>query len=166
MEINVKENAKGSIITADPGFDSGLFQEQFCEMIGLPETMPVVNAVEQLMGDWCPVTPENQELINFVLAQVASHNPGSLLEAQLLVQMLISHRLCMRMLRKANKESWPESIDKYANIANKLSRGYKSGMESLAKYRRDGKQYLYIERINIENDGQAVIGNISREGVR
>lgn len=163
MEINVQGNAKGSIITADPGFDPEIFQEQFCEMIGLPDTIPVAKAIEQVIGDWCPVSPEQT---NFILAQVASHNPGSLLEAQLLVQMLISHRLCMRMLKKANKESWPESIDKYANIANKLSRSYKNGMESLAKYRRDGKQYLYIERINIENDGQTVIGNINREGVK
>ena len=165
MQISLEEETQG-IITADPGLDPELFQRQFCEMIGLPESVPVAKAVEQLIGDWYPAIPENQEPINFILAQVASHNPRSMLEAQLLVQMLICHRLCMRMMKKASNETWPENIDKYTNTAMKLSRGFKSGMESLAKYRRDGKQYLYIERINVEKDGQAVIGNVSREGVQ
>lgn len=165
MQQQIETQPQEDLISADPGLDIELFQQQFCHLIGLPDTIPVAKVIEQLIGDWYPATPENQEPINYILAQVASHNPRSLLEAQLVLQMLISHRLCMRMLRKANKESWPESIDKYANIANKLSRGYKSGMESLAKYQRAGKQYLYIERVNVEKDGQAVIGNVSREGV-
>ncbi|MFO8240064.1 MAG: hypothetical protein R6T90_03590, partial [Dissulfuribacterales bacterium] len=147
-------------VWADPGLDLALYQEQFSRLVGLPDTLPVHKGIEQIIGDLIAVIPENYEKINFVLAYVAAQNPTSLLEAQLLVQLHASHRLCLRMLQKAGQETWPESIDKYTNIAMKLSRGYKQGIEALAKYRRGGKQYLYIERVNVEKDGQAVIGNM------
>jgi len=152
-------------ISADPGLDLALYQEQFCRhLIGLPDTIPVHKGIEQIVGDLIPVIPENYEKINFFLAFVAAQSPKTLLEAQLLVQLHASHRLCMQMLRNAAKETWPDSIEKYTNIAMKLSRGYKQGIEALAKYRRDGKQHLYIERINVEKDAQALIGNINRGG--
>ena len=76
--------------------------------------------------------------------------------------MISAHQLCTKMLKKASNETWPDEIEKFVNIAMKLSRGYKKGMESLAKYRRDGKQFLYIEHVHIEKDANAVIGTVGR----
>lgn len=160
MQVSIP--GTGEVISADPALEPERFQEQICELLGLPATIPTAKAIEQLVGGLVPVTPENEEKINFFLAFVVAHKPKSLLEAQLLVQLLASHKLCTRMLQKAHKETWPENIDKYVNIAMKLSRGFKSGLEALAKYRRDGKQYLFIERVTVEKDGQALFGNVER----
>lgn len=160
--MQIEPRPQDDAILADPGLDLALYQQEFCQLIGLPDSIPAHKAIEQIMGNLFPMVPEHYEAINFFLAYVASQKPKTLLEAQLLVQLHASHRLCMRMLQKAEKETWPESIDKYTNIAMKLSRGYKQGIEALAKYKRDGKQYLYIERINVE--GQAVIGNVKTGG--
>jgi len=149
-------------LISDPGLDLGLFQEEFCTLIGMPESIPVPIAISQLMGGLIPLTPENQEKINYILACAATLNPTSILEAQLLIQLLAAHQLCTKMLKTAADERWPENIDKYVNIAMKLSRGYKNGLESLGKYRRDGKQYFFIERVHIEKDTNAIIGNIER----
>ena len=149
-------------LTANPGMDPELFQEEFCRLIGLPESIPIPIAINQLTGGLVPVTLDNREKINFMLAFVAAQKPASLLEAQLLVQLLSAHCLAARMLEKATKEKWPENIEKYVNIAMKLTRGYKGGMESLAKYKRDGKQFMHIEHVHVEKDANAIIGNMSR----
>ena len=150
------------ILSADPGLDPEEFQEQFCSMIGLPENIPPTTAIDQIIGDFIERCPENTEKINFLLAFVAAQKPMSLLEAQLLAQLLATHQLCGRMLQKATKENWPENIDKFTNIASKLSRAYRQGLETLAKFRRDGKQTIFIERVNVEKDARAFFGNLER----
>ena len=150
------------VLTANPGLDLDLFREQFCTLLGMPESIPVSLVVQQLIGGLVSPTPENQEKINYLLAFVATQKPASLLEAQLLLQMFSSHHLATEMLKKASEERWPENIEKYVNIAMKLSRGYKGGLESLARYRRDGRQYMFIEHVHVGKDANAVIGNVQR----
>ncbi|GEM_PF-5043034 len=151
-----------SVISANPGMDPELYQEEFCRFVGVPDSIPVPVAINQLTGGLIPNTPENQENINFMLAFVATQKPTSMVEAQLLIQLLSIHNLASKMLKKASEERWPENIEKYTNIAMKLTRGYKSGMESLAKYRRNGKQFMHIEHVHVEKDANAIIGSVDR----
>jgi len=153
-----------SIVTADPGLDPDRFQQQVCELLKVPDSVPVAKAVAQLVGHLIPMTPENQESINWLLAFVVTQNPKSLLEAQLIVEILHCHRLCTKMLDKAGKESWPESAEKWVNISAKLARSFRAGMETLGKVRRNGEQKILIERINIERDANAIIGEVNGRG--
>lgn len=146
--------------TADPWFEKETFLEEFRQSIGVSESIPTATTIDQLLGGLYSVTPENEEKIAFLLAMVASHNPKSMIEAQLLIQMQGAHMLATKMLKKAESSAFPEVAEKYINISTKLSRGFRQGLETLAKYRRGGKQYLYIERVNVEKDGQAMIGNM------
>jgi hypothetical protein len=159
MQLGLKQ-VSGEFELSDPGLDPELFREEFCRVIGLPETIPVSVAIQQLTGGLSNALDENQEAVNYMLAMVAAQKPTSFLEAQLLVQLMSVHRLCTKMIKAASQELWPENIEQYATIAMRLARGYKNGLESLGKYRRDGKQYFYIERVHIEKDAQAIIGNI------
>ena len=139
------------------------YQEELCRCIGLPETVPLYSALDQLMGDIIEIKPENQTKINLLLDLIASHKPNSLIEAQMVAQLLVCHKLSMRMLNKVSKESFPEISEKYLNMAMKLSRNFNKGLETLSKFRRDGKQRISIEHVSVEKDGQAVIGNLDRE---
>lgn len=161
MQLELRP-APGFVISANPGMDTELFQEEFCRFIGVPDSIPVPVAIDQLTGGLIPNSPENMEKINFMLAFVATQKPTSLVEAQLIIQLLSTHSLASKMLKKASSERWPENIEKYTNIAMKLTRGYKSGMESLAKYRRNGRQFMHIEHVHVEKDAHAIIGNVGR----
>lgn len=163
MLTNQNEN-KPSVVTADPGLDPDRFQQQVCELLEVPGTVPAAKVVEQLVGHLIPITPENQESINWLLAFVVSQNPKSLLEAQLIVEILQCHRLCTKMLNKAGKESWPEGAEKYVNTSAKLARSFRAGLETLGKLRRNGSQKILIERINIERDANAIIGEVNGRG--
>jgi len=161
MLTSRQEENTPSIVTADPVFESDLFQEQIREQLKIPETVPVAKVVDQLVGHFVSVTPENHEKINFLLAHVMAHNPASLLEAQLVAQMLISHKLYTKMLVRSEKEVWAEAAEKWTNSAVKLARAFRAGMETLSKVRRNGEQRITIERVNIQKDGNAIIGNVS-----
>ena len=159
--LSKPDQAIQSIVTADPAFEPDRFQQQVCELLEVPDTVPVAKVVEQLVGQWLPVTPENQEKVNFFLAHVMAHKPASLLEAQLVAQMLISHKLYTKMLVRSEKEVWAEAAEKWTNSAVKLARAFRADMETLSKVRRNGEQRITIERVNIQKDGNAIIGNVS-----
>lgn len=151
-------------ISSHPGFDLDFFQQEFSELIGMPTSIPITVVIDQLIGDLISKDPLNKERVNYMLAFVATQKPASLLEAQLLIQLLSIHRFYTEMLHKATEEKYPENIDKYTNIAMKLFRGYKTGLETLAKYRRNGKQSIHIEHIHVEKNANALIGNVESIG--
>ena len=162
--LSKPDQAIQSMVTADPAFEPDLFQEQVRALLEVPDTVPVAKVVEQLVGHLIPITPENQESINWLLAFVVSQNPKSLLQAQLIIETLHCHRLCTKMLDKAGKESWPEGAEKWVNISTKLARSFRAGLETLGKLRRNGSQKILIERINIERDANAIIGEVNGRG--
>jgi hypothetical protein len=139
--------------------------EQFFQSIGLPKTIPVATAMDQLLGGFIPVTPGNMDKIRMLVNFVASMKPKSMLEAQLIVQMIYCHRESVKMFQRADKNLYPEGAEKYQNMGVKLLRAFRMGLESLGKYRRDGKQSFYIERVTVEKDAQAVIGNVGKGGM-
>ena len=159
--LSKQDQAIQSIVTADPAFEPDIFQEQIREQLGISENIPVAKMVEEIVGQWLPVTPENQEKVNFFLAHVMAYNPTALLEAQLVAQMVISHTLYTKMLMRAEKEVWADSAEKWMNSAVKLSRAFRAGMETLCKVRRNGNQRITVERVYVEKDANAIIGNIS-----
>lgn len=156
-----QDGNKPSVVTADPAFEPDLFQEQICDQLGLSESVPAVKVIEQIVGDWIPVTPENQEAVNFLLSHVFTHEPKNIIEAQCIVQMMTCHQMCTSMMKKAQKETWPENAEKWLNSAVKLNRSFRAGMETLSKVRRNGEQRITIEKVAVEKDGSAIIGNVS-----
>lgn len=161
MLTSRQEENTPSIVTADPAFESDLFQAQICEQLGLHESVPVAKVIEQIVGDWLPVTPDNQEAVNFLLSHVFAHEPENILEAQLIVQMMTCHSLYTKMMKNVQKETWPENAEKWLNSAIKLTRSFRAGLETLGKVRRNGEQRITIEKISVQKDGNAIIGNVS-----
>jgi hypothetical protein len=104
--------------------------------LGFTESIPYPVVINQVLGGLFPPAQEDKEPINYVLAFVAAEKPDSLLEAQMLAQLFASHQLYTQMLKKASGENWWEDVEKYVDIAMKVSRGHKNTLESLAKYRR------------------------------
>ncbi|WP_045214403.1 hypothetical protein [Desulfonatronovibrio magnus] len=136
--------------------------ELLCRSLGLPAGVPLFTALDQLFGSLLPVTPENQDKINVFLQLLMANSPRNLLEAQLIIQLLMCHRLCAKMLKKTSREMFPEIAEKYLNMAMKLSRNFNKGLECLSKIQRGGKQHIVVENVYVEKDAQAIIGNVNR----
>jgi hypothetical protein len=75
--LNIEQTPR-TAITADPGLDLDLFQQEFCEYMGFDESIPVPVVINQITGGLFPPVPDNKEKINYILAFVVQENPASL----------------------------------------------------------------------------------------
>lgn len=156
MEINYTPT------TTQKNFEETL--NDCCLTLKIPSSVPNLTVLDQIFAGLMDVTQESEEKLQLMVETILSHNPGSLLEAQMIAQLLMCHRLCTKMLKKTAKESYPEITKKYLNMAMKLSRNFNKGLETLNKIQRGGMQHIVVENVYVEKDAQAIIGNVSKGG--
>ena len=98
------------------------------------------------------------------LAIVAEIAPQEGIEAMLATQMAAVHVTAMRQSRLlATSETIPQ-FDAHEKAFNKLMRTFTAQMEALRKYRHGGKQTVTVQHVNVEDGGQAIVGNVEAGG--
>ncbi|MBQ0716921.1 MAG: hypothetical protein KBT76_05880 [Sulfitobacter litoralis] len=100
---------------------------------------------------------------NFAIGFVDSMAPKDAAEALLFTQMAAIHQATMMLARRLNHvENIPQQ-DAAERALNKLGRTYAAQMDTLKRYRSKG-QTVRVERVTVENGGQAIVGNVSKGG--
>ncbi|WP_137703079.1 hypothetical protein [Marimonas lutisalis] len=111
-------------------------------------------------SDDCPGNDERQ----FMLSIVRDLEPRDAVERMLAVQMASTHVAMVRSARwLANAETIPQVQAHYTG-SNKLARTYTSQVEALRKYRNGGNQTVTVQHVNVEDGGQAIVGNVHHGG--
>lgn len=106
----------------------------------------------------------DQEATDFVTGFVDAMEPKDAAEALLLTQMAATHQATMMLARRLNHvENIPQQ-DAAERALNKLVRSYAAQMETLKRYRSKGQQTVRVERVTVENGGQAIVGNVEAGG--
>lgn len=106
----------------------------------------------------------DEDASNFVLGFVDAMKPKDAAEALLLTQMAATHQATMMLARRLNHvENIPQQ-DAAERALNKLARSYATQMDTLKRYRSKGQQTVRVERVTVENGGQAVVGNVEAGG--
>ncbi len=54
----------------------------------------------------------------------------------------------------------PNHFETYERSLNRLARTFAAQMEALKRYRSKGDQRIIVERVTVENGGQAIVGNV------
>ena len=70
----------------------------------------------------------------------------------------------MMMAQKLNHVDTIRQQDAAERAMNKLARTYAAQMDTIKRYRSKGQQTVRVERVTVENGGQAVVGNVSHGG--
>lgn len=91
-----------------------------------------------------------------IAALGAQNGLGSMLAAQ----MLSIHKLQQRSMTYANASDNLELKTYYTNSAIKLANCFVQQANMLAKLRGVGGQKIIVERVDVHQGGQAVVGNI------
>lgn len=118
--------------------------------------------LNQIAALGAPGKRADTDASNFILGFLDSMQPRDATEALLLTQMATIHQSMMTMARHLNQaETLPEQ-EAAERALNKLARTYAMQVEALKRYRSKGQQVVRVERVTVENGGQAVVGNISR----
>lgn len=136
----------------------------FSEMFGSTKSMEFAGALLEACGN---VSGRNAALgkdKTHALAIVAQIAPQDGIEAMLATQMAAVHITAMRESRLlAGAETIPQ-LDAHEKAFNKLMRTFTAQMEALRKHRHGGKQTVTVQHVNVEDGGQAIVGNFESRG--
>lgn len=114
----------------------------------------------------CTSEVENgaKDMRGFLPAIVRELAPRDGFERVLAVQMATTHIALMRQGgRMANADQLPQ-FEAHERAYNKLARTYTAQVEALRKHRKGGKQTVTVQHVNVEDDGQAIVGNVEAGG--
>ena len=101
---------------------------------------------------------EAQSACELGLAALGAENG---LQQMLAAQMLSIHQFQQMAICMASNEKYNESKKYYTNTAIKLSNAFVQQANLLAKLQGDAGQKFIVERVEISNGGQAVIGTVN-----
>jgi hypothetical protein len=105
-----------------------------------------------------------QESTNAMLAAVAAVKPQDELEGQLAVQMAGTHWLAMSLLSRLAGTADRLLVEAYGTMAVKLLRTYTAQLEALRRHRSCGQQLVRVERVEVRDGGQAIVGTVHHQG--
>jgi hypothetical protein len=101
---------------------------------------------------------------NFVMSVVAGVKPQDEIEAMLAIQMGAIHQATMMMARRLNHVKTLPQQDSAERALNKLARTFTSQVETLKRYRSKADQTVRVERVEVKEGGQAIVGNVHNGG--
>lgn len=89
--------------------------------------------------------------------------PQDGLEGMLASQMVAVHNMAMSCAgRSMAKDQRSDLIDRNINRVTKLMRTFTAQMEALQRYRSKGQQKITVQHVQVNQGGQAVIGDITQ----
>ena len=106
----------------------------------------------------------NEGQLNFALSVIADIKPKDQLEAMLAAQMACVHIASMTFARRMNHTDTIPQQDSAEKAYNKLLRTFTSQMEALRKYRTGGEQKVTVHHVQVNEGGQAIVGNVNNGG--
>ena len=103
---------------------------------------------------------------NGALAALLEIDPQDSTELMLATQMVTAHNVAMEMARRALlvENQTDEGVNFNVNRMTKLMRTYTAQMEALNKYRSKGQQKITVQHVNVNEGGQAIVGDVTQGG--
>ena len=98
--------------------------------------------------------------INGALAALHGIAPRDEVEAMLVTQMVATHAAALDLLGRALRGEYRATLQDAGNLAVKLLRTYAAQVESLQRYRSGGQQRIVVERVTVNQGGQAIVGHV------
>ena len=99
----------------------------------------------------------------FIAYLAAELEPTDAAEAMLVVQMAATHAAMTFTAQKvADASSW-QIRESYERSMTRLSRTYLAQMDALKRYRAKAQQVVRVERVTVNEGGQAIVGSVGRQ---
>jgi hypothetical protein len=99
--------------------------------------------------------------VNAVLAFIEAAEPKNEMEAALAIQMACTHAVAMAVLSRAGGAyGGDRHVAMMASAGARLLNAFTAQIETMRRLRGGGTQIIRIERVEVRDGGQAVIGNV------
>ena len=103
--------------------------------------------------------------VNSALALIEAAEPRNEIEGALALQMACTHIASMAILARFEGGFTTERrTGLFASAAARLMRTYVAQVEAFRRLRQGGSQFMRVEHVHVNEDGQAVIGNVRKDG--
>ena len=103
--------------------------------------------------------------VNASLAFIEGAKPQGEVEGALIMQMACTHTAAMSVLGTfAGFHSHHRDVPLKASAAARLMRAYATQVETLRRLRNGGSQVVRVEHVHVNEGGQALIGNVRKDG--
>src|SRR5499427_1660163 len=114
-----------------------------------------------------PFSGISELAMNASLALIEAAAPQNEIEGALAVQMACAHSAAIAVLARFGSCGGYASSVALASAAARLMRAFSAQVEALRRLRHGGNQYVRVEHVHVNDQGQAVIGNVrTQEGSR
>jgi hypothetical protein len=165
------EAVDGKLQPKDDPFSDESFSRKAARALGMKNRHAAAAVLSSLVEANFKPSGENCDLINGLTALVAEFAPRDPMEAMLAAQMVSAHNHLMQLLKKITKAGDMLDFDSPGHqaqirLAERLMRTYARQMEALIKYRKKGEQRIIVERVHVEQGGQAIVGSNIQQGDR
>ena len=103
--------------------------------------------------------------VNASLAMIEGAKPQGKVECALVMQMACTHSAAMSVLGTfAGAHGYGRDVPLKASAAARLMRAYATQVEALRRLRNGGSQVVRVEHVHVNRGGQALIGNVRKDG--
>ena len=107
---------------------------------------------------------KGDQYFELMTAMAAEMEPRDAIEAMLITQMSATHVAITNMSLKFQHADSAEIREAYERSMTRLSRTFLAQMDQLKKYRAKAQQIVRVERVEVKEGGQAIVGDVSYKG--
>ena len=97
-------------------------------------------------------------------AMFAELEPRDAIEAMLIAQMTATHVAISTLTGRMTYQTRSEVRESLERSVTRLSRTYLAQMDALKKHRAKAQQTVRVERVTVNEGGQAIVGDVSGVG--
>jgi hypothetical protein len=107
---------------------------------------------------------KGMDYLELMPAMAIELEPRDAIEAMLVTQMTATHFAISSMSQKNLHANNSDVREAYERSMTRLSRTFLAQMDGLKKYRAKAQQTVRVERVTVNEGGQAIVGSVSHKG--
>jgi hypothetical protein len=158
--VSIRQEGETDVIALTQG-DPLVSSAVVMDALGICEAEFANWYLSQIINVAKPGARADEKTTNAMIAGIAAMRPRDEAEAMLIAQMIATHELAMSFARRLKYvENIPQQ-DSAANALTKLTRTYAAQMAGLKHYRTGGEQRVIVQRVDVREGGQAVVGIVN-----
>ncbi|WP_380054105.1 hypothetical protein ACFE33_12870 [Falsihalocynthiibacter sp. SS001] len=138
------------------------YSEQLQEVLGVQTSETSRGLLTAALNSLGVSREGYQELLLAVSHEMKPNDP---LESMLITQLTTTHVAMCKISSKMFDAQHPQLEETYERSVTRLSRTYMAQLAALKKYRAKAQQTVRVERVTVEEGGQAIVGDVNHMGV-
>ena len=156
------EKESGRFTVTAPSVEAS--KNSLCAAFGTPNRNVQDGSISTLTSIISPKGEWSKQAFDYAISFVADMKPRDSVESTLAIQMYTVHKELANTSIQLARADTLEKYELYSKAHARLARTFTNQMEALRKYRNGGEQKVTVQHVNVNDNAQAVIGDVKTGG--